>query len=109
MWLGNEKNEFTLLDHSVGPAQVFDAADVNGDGKLDLLGLAGDGKAAQSINRSARHYHWQIVRPRAAQAFGDQRINPFGVGGEIEIRAGFVVQKQPITGPQVHFGIGEQT
>ena len=43
------------------------------------------------------------------QATGDQRINPFGVGGEVEIRSGLLVQKQPITGPQLHFGLGEQT
>ena len=49
------------------------------------------------------------MRPHAAQAVGDQRINPFGVGGEVEIRSGLLVQKQPITGPQLHFGLGEQT
>ena len=49
------------------------------------------------------------MRPRASKAVGDQRINPFGVGGEMEIRAGLLVQKQPITGPMLHFGLGEQT
>jgi len=34
-----------------------------------------------------------VVRPHAVQAVGDQRINPFGVGGEIEIRSGLLVQK----------------
>ena len=109
VWLGNENSEFTLLNHPAGPALVFDAADLRGDGKLDLLGLSEDGQALQAINHGSKNYHWQVVRPRAAQAFGDQRINPFGIGGEIEIRAGLLVQKQPITGPQVHFGLGEQT
>jgi Tfp pilus assembly protein PilF len=109
VWLGNEKSEFTLLNHPAGPALVFDAADLSGDGKLDLLGLSEDGQALQAINHGSKNYHWQVVRPRAAQAFGDQRINPFGVGGEIEIRSGMLVQKQPITGPQVHFGLGEQS
>jgi len=35
-------------------------------------------------------------------------INPFG-WARIEIRSGLLVQKQPITGPQLHFGLGEQT
>ncbi|HEY3579309.1 MAG TPA: FG-GAP-like repeat-containing protein [Pyrinomonadaceae bacterium] len=87
---------------------VFDVADVNGDGRLDLLGLS-DGKPVEGINTGKKNYHWQLVRPRATTAVGDQRINPFGVGGEMEIRSGLLVQKQPITGPLLHFGLGDQT
>ena len=108
IWLGNEKGGFELLDRRVGMARVFGAVDLNADGKLDLLGLSEDGRPIQLINRGARNYHWQIVRPHAAQTSGDQRINPFGIGGEIEVRAGSLVQKKPITGPRVHFGLGEQ-
>ena len=89
--------------------RIFDVADVNGDGRLDLLGLNRDGQPVQAINRGSKNYHWQTVRPRAVQATGDQRINSFGVGGEMEIRSGLLVQKQPITGPLLHFGLGEQT
>src|SRR6202050_3291570 len=109
IWLGDDKGSFALLDHPAGPALVFDAADLNGDGKLDLLGLSPDGAPVEGINRGSKNYHWQIVRPHAVQAVGDQRINPFGVGGEIEIRSGLLVQKKPITSPQLHFGLGEQT
>src|SRR5689334_4470005 len=87
---------------------VFDIADVNGDGRLDLLGVS-DGKPVEGINTGKKNYHWQVVRPRATTAVGDQRINPFGVGGEMEIRSGLLVQKQPITGPLLHFGLGDQT
>jgi Tfp pilus assembly protein PilF len=108
VWLGDDKGQFTLLGPPMGPDLVFDAADLNGDGKLKLLGLSEDGTALSASSRGAKNYHWQVVRPHAAQAFGDQRINPFGIGGAIEIRSGLLVQKQPITGPQVHFGLGEQ-
>jgi tetratricopeptide (TPR) repeat protein len=107
--LGDADGRFTRLERAVGGGRIFDVADVNGDGKLDLLGLAADGTPAVGSNRSTRNYHWQVVRPHAAQAFGDQRINPFGVGGEIEIRAGTLYEKQPIAGPQVHFGLGNET
>jgi tetratricopeptide (TPR) repeat protein len=87
---------------------VLDVSDVNNDGRLDLLGLS-DGKPVEAINQGKKNYHWQVVRPRATNAVGDQRINPFGVGGEMEIRSGLLVQKQPITGPLLHFGLGDQT
>jgi len=109
IWLGDDQGRFGLLDHPSELARVFDAADLNGDGELDLLGLSSEGRAMQANNQGSKNYHWQVVRPHAVQAVGDQRINPFGVGGEIEIRSGLLVQKQPITGPQLHFGLGEQT
>jgi Tfp pilus assembly protein PilF len=109
IWLGDDKGGFTLLDQPRGPALVFAAADVSNNGRLDLLGLSSDGKPIQALNQGSKNYHWQVVRPHAVQAVGDQRINPFGVGGEIEVRSGLLVQKQPITGPQLHFGLGEQT
>ncbi len=109
LWLGDEKGAFVPLSRPVGPALVFTAADLSGNGHLDLLGLSADGQPIRAVNQSSKNYHWQIVRPHAVQAVGDQRINPFGVGGEIEVRSGLLVQKQPITGPQLHFGLGEQT
>jgi tetratricopeptide (TPR) repeat protein len=108
IWLGEAKNGFTQLQTST-PARVFDAADLSGDGRLDLVGLAANGSSVLAVNHGAKNYHWQIVRPRAKQAAGDQRINPFGLGGEMEIRSGLLVQKQPITGPSLHFGLGDHT
>jgi len=109
VWLGSDDHKFTPLDHLVGPPAVLAVADVNSDGLLDLIGLSAAGESVEAINHGTKNYHWQLVRPHAAQAAGDQRINPFGIGGEIEVRAGLHVQKQPITGPEIHFGLGEQT
>jgi tetratricopeptide (TPR) repeat protein len=105
-----EKGNFHLLPQSVALTRAFDVADLNGDGRLDLIGLAGnDNQVTQAVNHGSKNYHWQVVRPHASQASGDQRINPFGVGGEMEVRAGLMLQKQPINGPLLHFGLGEQT
>jgi tetratricopeptide (TPR) repeat protein len=109
VWLGDGASKFVLLEHAGGPWSVFDVANLSGNGRLDLLGFDGSGKPVQGLNHGTKNYHWQVVRPHAKQAVGDQRINPFGVGGEIEIRSGLLVQKQPITGPQLHFGLGNQT
>lgn len=108
IWLSDAHGQFTLVP-SQGPERVFDAADVNATGRLDLIGLTDAGAPVRAVNHGTRNYHWLVVRPHAKQATGDQRINPFGVGGEIEVRAGLLVQRQPITGPQLHFGLGEQT
>jgi tetratricopeptide (TPR) repeat protein len=109
IWLADEKGQFALMQGLQTLERVFDAADLSGEGHLDLLGLSPTGQPVQAANREAKNYNWQIIRPRAHQATGDQRINSFGIGGEIEIRSGLLVQKQPITGPQLHFGLGQQT
>jgi cytochrome c-type biogenesis protein CcmH/NrfG len=114
VWLSDEKGNFKALDFLL-PNGTFSIADINGDGRVDLLVLdrgpfkASDpGEPKLLATRSSKNYHWQQIRPRAAQATGDQRINSFGIGGEMEIRSGLLVQKQLITGPLVHFGLGEQ-
>ena len=108
VWLGNGAQKFTPLAQPAGSARVFDIADVNGDGRLDLLGLSAAGQPQQAFNQGTKTYQWQILRPRARQATGDQRINSFGIGGEMELRSGLMLQKQPMTAPQLHFGLGEQ-
>ncbi|HEV2881319.1 MAG TPA: FG-GAP-like repeat-containing protein [Pyrinomonadaceae bacterium] len=106
--LGDAQSKFVPLE-STFAARVSSVADIDGDGRLDLVGVKDSGQATPLVNRGAKNYHWQVVRPRAKQASGDQRINSFGIGGEMEIRSGLLVQKQPITSPSVHFGLGEQT
>lgn len=108
VWLNDGNGGLKPLDQSVGLAKLFDVADLNADGRLDLIGLDG-GKPTRALTQSTKNYHWQVVRPRASQAVGDQRINPFGVGGEMEVRSGLMLQMQPISGPIMHFGLGEQT
>jgi len=108
IWLGDENQQFSLLQSRQGPARVFDTATESAQGRLDLLGLTADGQPVDAVNRAAKNYHWQIIRPRAHQATGDQRINSFGIGGQIEIRSGLLVQTQPIDSAQLHFGLGNE-
>ena len=109
IWLSDQAGNLSLQNSIRFNERVFDIADVNADGRLDLLAFSAQGQTVQALNSGSKDYHWQLVRPRASNAVGDQRINPFGVGGEMEIRSGLLVQKQSITGPLLHFGLGEQT
>ena len=108
VWLSDENGKFRPMGLVAGFENIFDLADLNGDGLLDLVGID-HGKPAIAITHGTKNYHWQVVRPRATQATGDERINPFGIGGEMEVRAGLLLQKQPITSPLLHFGLGEQS
>jgi tetratricopeptide (TPR) repeat protein len=110
-WLSDADGKFRTLKlpEGLARARAASAADVGGDGRLDLVGVGRDGGAFVAKSRGSKNYHWQLIRPRAANATGDQRINSFGVGGEMEIRAGLLVQKQLVTGPLVHFGLGDRT
>ena len=86
---------------------VSDVADLSGEGRLDLFGVADDGTPRWLANQGTMDYYSTTIRPRAAGATGDRRINSFGIGGEVEVRAGLLYQKREIHGPAVHFGLGE--
>lgn len=89
------------------PFHCAAVADLNGDGRLDGIGLTEDQKPFQAINHGTANYKWQVIRTRAATVMGDQRMNSFGIGGEIEIRSGLLTQKQTIQSPVLHFGLGD--
>ncbi len=109
IWLQSDHHTFDPLPATPPLSRVFALSDTKQNGRIALIGLAADNTAAIAENHGTKDYHWQIIRPRAHQATGDQRINSFGIGGEIEIRSALLVQKQPIRSPALHFGLGEQT
>jgi hypothetical protein len=91
---------------SIAGSLITAAADLDGDGRLELIARVPDGVRVIRV-KGSKSYRWQTIRPRALTATGDQRINSFGIGGEIEVRTGLHVQKQPIAAPVVHFGLGD--
>jgi Tfp pilus assembly protein PilF len=107
IWLGDAQGEFRPLDKPL-PGLISAAMELTGDGRLDLLGLSETGQPIRLVNQATKNYFWLTLQPRAVPVPGDGRINSFGLGGEVEVRAGLLFQKQPITGPTLHFGLGEQ-
>ncbi len=108
VWLADTQGGYRLQT-SLDGAYAMAVSELTGDGRLDLLGISQDNRPVLLVNQGDIQYHWKILRTRAADVAGDQRINPFGIGGEIELRSGLLFQKQPISEPVVHFGLGEHT
>jgi Tfp pilus assembly protein PilF len=104
MWLVDETYAARPYRHGDLGGEIYAVMDLNGDGQLDLVG-----RSAHMFGKGSKGYHWQVLRPRAQPTAGDQRINSFGIGGEIEIRSGLLTQKQIIASPSVHFGLGTRT
>jgi tetratricopeptide (TPR) repeat protein len=107
IWLAGVDHVLQPLNAGV-QGDVFSVVDLNRDGFLDLVGVAG-GRAVRWLGKGTAGYHWKVIRPRAQQNAGDQRINAFGVGGDIQVRSGLLVQTQVLTGSPLHFGLGRRT
>lgn len=107
VWLSDKDAAFKPLAAPINMS-VFAVADMMNNGAMDLIGADSAQHPVIAVNHGAKNYHWQTLRPRAQQTTGDQRINSFGIGGEMEIRAGLLTQKQIINSPIVHFGLGDQ-
>ncbi len=106
VWLSDEDGAFFALPDPL-PHPVFAVADLSGTGRLDLVGRSAEGQPVVWTNLGRRLYHGKSIRPLASSVAGDRRINPFGLGGTVEVRTGLLFQKQPITEPMLHFGLAE--
>lgn len=106
IWLGDEELNYLLLEE-VLPGGVINIFDVDGNDRLDLLVVSAEMEPAQLKNEGTRNYAARLIRARASGELGDQRINSFGIGGEMEVRSGLLYQKSLISSPIVHFGLGE--
>ena len=106
VWLSDAQGHFRLLSQPL-PGRMFAVAELTGDGKLDLLGLSETGQPLRLVNQGTKDYFWLTLRPRAVPSREMGGSTTFALGGEVEVRAGLLFQKQPITGPMLHFGLGE--
>lgn len=106
LFLGSEENQFSLFEHTLS-ADIQSIVDMDGDQRLDFVGISPDGAPVQFVNSGDTSYHARSIRTRASDTSGDRRINSFAIGGQLEIRSGLLYQKQPIASPIVHFGLGK--
>lgn len=104
IWLADETGNFKLQADGL-PGGITSVTDLNGNERLDLLGIS-ENQSYQLLNSGDKNYGSRSIRVQASGAEGDQRINSYGIGGEMEVRSGLLYQKQQITNPIVHFGLG---
>lgn len=107
IWLNQGQGKFQSLSNSPS-IFVTSIADLNADGLLDLVGLA-ETNVATAQTRGTKNYHWQFIQTRTLSTVADGRLNSFGVGGRIEIRAGQLLAAAPIVSTRTHFGLGQQS
>ncbi len=111
IWLADGKGDFQPLPVEV-PDGAADVVSPEENGIFDFLGWPRSpaGKEvlpARWTTKPTLDYHWQKLRPRAAPGTsGDNRVNSLCLGGEVEVRTGSLVVKQPIDRPIVHVGLG---
>lgn len=109
LWLGSEDLEFENHPFEFEGGLITDLFDVEGTERLDFLVIGEGGEPQWLENSGTKNYHARSIRARASGDSGDNRINSFGIGGEMEVRSGLLYQKQLITSPIVHFGLGTYT
>lgn len=91
------------------------AADLDGDGDLDLAATGGgqapsgtsgtSGGLAWLENRGGNRNHWLAVRLRGLGT-GNGKNNVFGIGATLELRDGAATQLRESQGGVTHFGLG---
>ena len=111
--LAQSSGAFSPLTAPV-PANSLSVVSGTSRERQDMVGIDRSGQALLCLNHGDMHYNWEVVHPRAnyqeratggAPAAG-QRINPFGYGGEIEVRSGLLYNKININDTSVRVGLG---
>ncbi len=83
-------------------------ADINGDGKVDLLSVQG-GNAVAMTNTTDTDGNHMIVRFKgiADNAANSGRVNHYAIGSVLELRFGPHYRARVIDSPATHFGLGD--
>ncbi|MAG95020.1 MAG: hypothetical protein CMJ48_14940 [Planctomycetaceae bacterium] len=98
------------IDDAPPITSAFDLADLDADGDIDVVGGTMTGLVVLE-NQGDHEHHWLDVTLQAEQMKGGERhasgrVNHFGVGSVLELKAGTLYQKRIVTDSTTHFGLG---
>lgn len=95
------------LPEEPAAASDIEVFDYNADGDLDLLvGLAGGGLGLLRNDGGNVNHHVQIRL--VGRGPGSGKVNRFGIGSKVELRAGDLYQSRAVSDERVHFGLGSR-
>jgi hypothetical protein len=98
----------SLLPLNVGPVRRFAVLDYGEDGDLDLLVTKTDGTLRLLRNDGGDANHYLKLQLTGLMVAGSKN-NHFGIGAQVEVRAGTMYQMRVVTRPQTHFGLGQRS
>jgi hypothetical protein len=83
------------------------AADIDGDGRVDLVALQDDAIWIGVNQDVDGHYVNVRFKGIADNAAASGRVNHYAIGSVLELRFGPYYRSRIVTGPETHFGLGE--
>jgi tetratricopeptide (TPR) repeat protein len=87
------------------PALDAEAVDIDGDGDLDLILVTAEGGALLLENRGGNANGWIDVTLEGLPT-GSAKVNRFGYGSEVEVKAGELYAFRTVCKPVTHIGLG---
>lgn len=94
------------LASTLSDPRHLSAFDYNEDGDLDLLvGTPGSLRLLRNDGGNLNHH---LALRLVARGPGSGKVNRFGVGSQVELRAGDLYQSRTVRGPVTHIGLGHR-
>jgi tetratricopeptide (TPR) repeat protein len=105
LWRNDGSGAFTRVDQALPAARRAEAVDLDADGDLDLVLVTPDGRALALENQGGNANGWLDVSLSGLPT-GSAKVNRFGYGSEIEIKAGQLYVFRTAWSPVTHLGLG---
>ena len=105
LWRNDGSGSFARVEGTFPPALDAEAVDYDGDGDLDIALVTADGGAAILENDGGNANGWIDVALEGLPT-GSAKVNRFGFGSEIEVKAGELYVFRTAWRPVTHVGLG---
>lgn len=105
LWRNDGSGSFSRVAESLPGAVAAEPIDIDGDGDLDLALVTPAGRAVVLENQGGNANGWIDVVLEGLPT-GSAKVNRFGYGSEIEVKAGELYVFRTASSPVTHAGIG---